>query len=324
VSSSAGVETGTIRLIEQMTKEVVRMQGGASKTGSNFTQPTVSKATPELQPKSTTQVSQSLALGKEERQFIKAPAVEDPRRFDAPLNGADVDAVVAAIRQRAGTDKPLTGKKVAVAVESLFNPTELREIAHTLGDLGAEVVYTSRLSFPGWDKSNPAWPGRGTFESAATPNSDKVHQLVVTTDLNDVQANIGQYAALIIPDGNGSKRLSYRPDGQPFEANPFFNVVAAAVGNPGTKVAVSGRGMWGLLGAATLPDSPLKGAVIAASPEMMPEAKAISDVVGGSIGGLQGRSPRTPMDREKGLLFNPYRENLALIEELADQLIAQK
>lgn len=301
VSSSAGVGNGTVRLIEKMAEELVQLRAAADLKGPTLA---VSRNNNHVA------VPQQLGtLGEIERTLPKAPAVDDARRFDAHLDGAAIDALVQSLRARLGQgDCPLAGKKVAVAVESLFNPGELRVYAHVLGDLGAQVVYVSRLRYPGWDESNASWRKENTFESA--PQADKVYQLRVTNDFKEVQANIQDYAALLIPDGNGAKRLSYRPDAQTYEENPFFNAVSAALDSPTTAVAVNGRGLWGLLGAASLPSqvSALRNAKLAVSEEMRPEALTFTQDA------VASRKPR--VDTARGIVSSAS-DALSLVEQVA-------
>lgn len=305
VSSSAGVGTGTLKLAQQMALEIARIKGssnapvtakevweGRLPERTTSTAGTASK--PNIDPARITQP----------RVIVKAPPVDDPRKFDASL-GADTDAAVARIRTATGKDKPLEGKNIAVSVETLFNATQLRQYAHVLGDLGANVVYTSKL----W--GNPT----GTFESAVDSKSDKVHQLQVSVELSKVEAELDRYAAVVVPDGNYAKRLSYRPDGVSFDDNPLFKLVSAALKSAATKVAVAGRGVWGLLGADQITGGKLGPLSLQVDSEMRPEA-----FTAGWVAREGEASTGTSTDHFHGLISATGANTMNLIEDLAIQL----
>jgi protease I len=103
------------------------------------------------------------------------------------------------------TSAPLSGKRVAVLVESKFIGEEIEAYRHGFAQLGAEVDFVSRLAFDG--NLAPS----ATFFSDLDPLDDEPWQsprvLRVTKDLSLVPA--GNYAALIMSANYTSVRLRW-------------------------------------------------------------------------------------------------------------------
>jgi putative intracellular protease/amidase len=96
--------------------------------------------------------------------------------------------------------KPLSGKKIAVIVESEFIPTEIKQYLEQFNDLGANVHLMSRL----WNNDEM------TFVSDVENAGEKPELLTVKTDFTKIDIN--DYAAIIMAANYPSVRLRWISD----------------------------------------------------------------------------------------------------------------
>ncbi|MBK8184543.1 MAG: DJ-1/PfpI family protein [Candidatus Competibacteraceae bacterium] len=135
--------------------------------------------------------------------------------------------------------QPLTGKKIAVLVESQYVPGEIEAYRYGFGTLGAEVHFMSRL----W--GNP----RLSFVGEVEQTSQTPQTLDVSIDFQNVE--LEDYAAVIMAANYTSVRLRYfaPPEGQPVSpemvrAAPAVEFFARAMRNPRIVKGPLCHGLW--------------------------------------------------------------------------------
>jgi protease I len=134
-------------------------------------------------------------------------------------------------------DRPLTGKKIAILVESLYIPEEIKAYTEEFPQLGATVDLMSRL----WDQpelkivSDP-----NGLDEHGTPN--QAETMIVDSDFDDVR--LEDYAAVIMSANYTSVRLRfYQPPQQPADA-PAVVFFARAMQNPRIVKGALCHGLW--------------------------------------------------------------------------------
>lgn len=137
------------------------------------------------------------------------------------------------------TLQPLTGKKIAVLVESQYIPGEIEAYRYGFGALGAEVHFMSRL----W--GNP----RLTFVAEVEAPGQTPQTLEVTIDFQ--QVDLDAYAAVIMAANYTSVRLRYfePPADKPITAEmarsaPAVEFFARAMGKPRIVKGPLCHGLW--------------------------------------------------------------------------------
>jgi protease I len=137
------------------------------------------------------------------------------------------------------TFRILTGKKIAVLVESQYIPGEIEAYRYGFGTLGAEVHFMSRL----W--GNPSL----TFVSEVEQAGNTPQTLEVRTDFQNV--TLEDYAAVIMAANYTSVRLRHfvPPSGQPVSADlvrsaPAVQFFARAMQNPRIVKGPLCHGLW--------------------------------------------------------------------------------
>ena len=135
--------------------------------------------------------------------------------------------------------QPLTGKKIAVLVESQYVPGEIEAYRYGFGALGAEVHFMSRL----WGNE------RLTFVGEVELASQTPQTLEVGIDFQNVR--LEDYAAVIMAANYTSVRLRYfaPPDGQPVSpdmarAAPAVEFFARAMRDPRIVKGPLCHGLW--------------------------------------------------------------------------------
>ncbi len=137
------------------------------------------------------------------------------------------------------TFRILTGKKIAVLVESQYIPGEIEAYRYGFGTLGAEVHFMSRL----W--GNPSL----TFVSEVEQAGNTPQTLEVRTDFQNV--TLEDYAAVIMAANYTSVRLRHfvPPSGQLVSADlvrsaPAVQFFARAMQNPRIVKGPLCHGLW--------------------------------------------------------------------------------
>ncbi|MCU0808439.1 MAG: DJ-1/PfpI family protein [Candidatus Contendobacter sp.] len=137
------------------------------------------------------------------------------------------------------TFRILTGKKIAVLVESQYISGEIEAYRYGFGTLGAEVHFMSRL----W--GNPSL----TFVSEVEQAGNTPQTLEVRTDFQNV--TLEDYAAVIMAANYTSVRLRHfvPPSGQPVSADlvrsaPAVQFFARAMQNPRIVKGPLCHGLW--------------------------------------------------------------------------------
>ena len=135
--------------------------------------------------------------------------------------------------------QPLTGKQIAVLVESQYVPGEIEAYRYGFGALGAEVHFMSRL----WGNE------RLTFVGEVELASQTPQTLEVDIDFQNVR--LEDYAAVIMAANYTSVRLRYfaPPEGQPVSPNmarsaPAVEFFARAMRNPRIVKGPLCHGLW--------------------------------------------------------------------------------
>lgn len=137
------------------------------------------------------------------------------------------------------TVRLLSGKKIAVLVESQYIPGEIEAYRYGFGTLGAEVHFMSRL-----------WGNRSLiFVSEMEQSGNTLQTLEVSIDFE--QVNLDDYAAVIMVANYPSVRLRYfePPPGQPVSPDmvrsaPAVQFFARAMQNPHIVKGVLCHGLW--------------------------------------------------------------------------------
>lgn len=139
--------------------------------------------------------------------------------------------------------QPLTGKKIAVLVESQYIPGEIEAYRYGFGALGAEVHFMSRL----WKQ--PSLRFYSTVEPDGQGNVPSLEWLEVSIDFDNV--NLDDYAAVIMAANYTSVRLRYfePPKGQPISPEmtrsaPAAQFFARAMQNPRIVKGPLCHGLW--------------------------------------------------------------------------------
>ncbi len=134
---------------------------------------------------------------------------------------------------------PLTGKKIAVLVESQYVPGEIEAYRYGFGALGAEVHFMSRL----WGNERLTFVGE-VEQTGQTPQT-----LEVSIDFQSVK--LEDYAAVIMAANYTSVRLRYfaSPEGQPVSPEmgrtaPAVEFFARAMQNPRIVKGPLCHGLW--------------------------------------------------------------------------------
>lgn len=137
------------------------------------------------------------------------------------------------------TTKALTGKKVAVLVETEYIPEEIAAYQTRFPELGATVHFMSRL----WGNSSVR------FVSDVDEVGKELQSLDVYMDFQN--ADINDYAAVIMAANYTSVRLRYfqPPEGQPTspqqtQTAPAVQFFAAAMANPKVVKGFLCHGLW--------------------------------------------------------------------------------
>ena len=135
--------------------------------------------------------------------------------------------------------QPLTGKKVAVLVESQYIPGEIEAYRYGFGALGAEVHFMSRL----WNQPEQIFVSE-VEQAGYTPQT-----LEVEIDFQNVR--LEDYAAVIMAANYTSVRLRYfePPQGQPVSPDmvrsaPAVQFFARAMQNPRIVKGPLCHGLW--------------------------------------------------------------------------------
>ena len=134
---------------------------------------------------------------------------------------------------------PLTGKKIAVLVESQYVPGEIEAYRYGFGALGAEVHFMSRL----WGNERLTFVGE-VEQAGQTPQTLEVSIDFLNVELED-------YAAVIMAANYTSVRLRYfeAPRGQPISPDmvrsaPAVQFFARAMQNPRIVKGPLCHGLW--------------------------------------------------------------------------------
>jgi len=135
--------------------------------------------------------------------------------------------------------QPLTGKKIAVLVESQYVPGEIEAYRYGFGALGAEVHLMSRL----WGNE------RLTFVGEVEQANQTPQTLEVSIDFQNVE--LADYAAVIMSANYTSVRLRYfvPPQGQPISPEmartaPAVEFFARAMRDPRIVKGPLCHGLW--------------------------------------------------------------------------------
>ena len=135
--------------------------------------------------------------------------------------------------------RPLTGKKIAVLVESQYVPGEIEAYRYGFGALGAEVHFMSRL----WGNERLTFVGE-MEQPGQTPQT-----LEVGIDFQNVR--LEDYAAVIMAANYTSVRLRYfaPPEGRPISpdmarAAPAVEFFARAMRDPRIVKGPLCHGLW--------------------------------------------------------------------------------
>lgn len=206
------------------------------------------------------------------------------------------------------TDKPLTGKKIAVLVESEYIPHEIKCYQERFRELGATVDLMSRL----WGQKS------ATFINDIDPSSkDKtIYELKVDIDFQNVK--LEDYAAVLMAANYCSVRLRYfdlpeqgTVDLEQAKAAPAVKFFAQAMANKSIVKGALCHGLWILT-----PTDLLKGR------KVICHEVVLADIVNAGAK-YEASSTKVVVDEDLVTGYSAHEVNL-YVDTIAEQITSPK